>query len=111
MTISTRTMSFIALAALAAVVLVAPEANAAFDTAGTVTAGTELSKTIVSQLQGGWGIAIGLVMAAYGLYTWLIKQETWGVLVIFGGIFLTILPTFMAKSSGAVKATVEAVAK
>jgi hypothetical protein len=43
-------------------------------------------------IRGNWGTIIGLVIALFGLYVWLIRQETWGVVVIIGGVLVTFFP-------------------
>ena len=43
-------------------------------------------------IRGNWGTIIGLLIALFGLYMWLVKQETWGIMVIVGGVMVTFFP-------------------
>lgn len=78
-------MSF---ALLAVVLTMAPESAMAT----SVNAGEELQTSIFNMLTGSLGTLIGLGIALFGLYMWLIQQSSWGIMVMIGGVALTAFP-------------------
>lgn len=55
-------------------------------------AGKETFELIKDLFTGNIGLIVGLVIAAYGLWKWLISQETWGLILVIGGVLITIFP-------------------
>lgn len=55
-------------------------------------AGEELLETVVGLVSGSMGTLIGLGIALFGLYMWLIQQASWGIMVMIGGVALTAFP-------------------
>ncbi len=43
-------------------------------------------------IAGNVGTLIGLGIALLGLYTWLVQQSSWGVIMIVGGVAITAFP-------------------
>lgn len=84
---------------IAAVLSVAPELAmaAAENSSGDFTASTtfgKLSTFVKDEFFSGKGIGFmaGLAVSLYGLYLWLIKQETtWGLTAVVGGVVVTAL--------------------
>lgn len=80
---------FVAFAALILTML--PDVAAAAGT-GTQAAGGELLVTVSNLVKGSLGTLIGLGIALFGLYMWLIQQASWGIMVMIGGVALTAFP-------------------
>lgn len=55
-------------------------------------AGEELQTSIFNMLTGSIGTLVGLGIALFGLYIWLIQQSSWGIMVMIGGVALTAFP-------------------
>ena len=75
--------------------LIAPEALA--QSGGTLTDATQnvgqsALGGVSSLLSGNIALVIGLCLGVFGLWTWLVKQETWGIILILGGVVLTAFP-------------------
>ncbi len=66
-------------------------ANAAATNAGAGTA-----TDILNIITGNIGTLIGLGIALLGLYTWLVQQSSWGVIMIIGGVAVTAFPGLFA---------------
>jgi|GEM_PF-2518859 len=43
-------------------------------------------------IESNYGLFIGLLVAALGLWRWLMSQDSWGVMLIIGGIVITAFP-------------------
>lgn len=56
------------------------------------TAGGAFTNTFVQTLQGNIGLLIGLGIAFFGLWTWIMSQNSWGIVMIIGGIAVTAFP-------------------
>ena len=67
---------------------------------GMAQPGSSVLNDFVDSLQGGYGTAAGLGVALFGLYMWIIKQASWGIIVIIGGVILTSSPSFYTAISG-----------
>lgn len=60
--------------------------NAAGDAGGSLlNAGAGL-------MESNYGLFVGLIIAALGLWRWLMSQDSWGVMLILGGIAITAFP-------------------
>ena len=75
------------LALVAGFTMLAPEA-----VAQSTDLGGNFAETLMKTLRGNGGIFIGVAIALLGLYTWLMKQNTWGVVMIIGGVAFTAFP-------------------
>jgi peptidoglycan/LPS O-acetylase OafA/YrhL len=52
---------------------------------------------------GNLGFFIGLILAVWGIWTWVVKQETTaGILMIIGGVLITVAPGVMNFFGGTV---------
>ena len=58
--------------------------------------GGTLKTDITNMITGNIGTVVGLVIALFGLYMWLVQQATWGLMVILGGVCVTIFPGIFA---------------
>lgn len=78
---------------LAVALVMMPESAMAqsIDTDSTA-AGEELLDTVLGLVTGSMGTLIGLGIALFGLYMWLIQQSSWGIMVMIGGVALTAFP-------------------
>lgn len=57
------------------------------------TAGDSLKDTFLGVVTGNLGLVVGLAIAFLGLWTWIVGQEAFaGIIMIIGGILLTMLP-------------------
>lgn len=84
-------MSF---ALLAVVLTMAPESAMAAGVGDTTSqgAGAELLDSTLGLITGSLGTLIGLGIALFGLYMWLIQQSSWGIMVMIGGVAITAFP-------------------
>ncbi len=55
-------------------------------------AGASLKQDIVAVFQGDLGFLVGLAISVFGLYTWLIKQASWGIVLLIAGGLVTVFP-------------------
>jgi type IV secretory pathway VirB2 component (pilin) len=68
-------------------------------------AGGSLLTDINNMLGGSVGTIAGLGIAVLGLYMWLVQQASWGIVMIIGGVLITIFPqVFTGLKSGVTKA-------
>lgn len=81
------TVMFVALAATVFAML--PEAALA---QSADQAGEDLMQNVLNMMTGSLGTLIGLGIALFGLYMWLIQQSSWGIMVMIGGVALTAFP-------------------
>lgn len=57
---------------------------------------------------GNLGLFLGLLLAVWGIWTWVVKQETMaGILMIAGGVLITIAPGVMNFMSSIVNPIVD----
>lgn len=82
-----KSIKFLGLVAVLAVM--AAEPALAQD---ATNAGESITTELVDLVQGNIGTAIGLAIALFGLWTWIVKQTTWGIVMIIGGVILTAFP-------------------
>lgn len=83
-------MMFVAFAAMILTML--PEAAMAQSAGSSTAAGDQLLDTVLGLVTGSMGTLIGLGIALFGLYMWLIQQASWGIMVMIGGVALTAFP-------------------
>lgn len=81
------TVMFVALAAT--VLTMIPEVAMA---QSADAAGDELMANVLDMMRGSLGTLVGLGIALFGLYMWLIQQSSWGIMVMIGGVALTAFP-------------------
>lgn len=66
----------------------------------TTTSSTAVGSTALSDVAklvtGNIGTLIGLGIALLGLYTWLVQQSSWGIVMIIGGVAVTAFPGLFA---------------
>jgi hypothetical protein len=74
---------------LAVVLIMTPELAIAAD---SDNAGEELLDSVFGLITGSLGTLIGLGIALFGLYMWLIQQSSWGIMVMIGGVAVTAFP-------------------
>lgn len=78
--------------ALVGLVALAPEALANVDSTAQ-GAGSSVITGINSVISGNIGLFIGVGLALFGLYTWLVAQNTGtGIIMIIGGVAVTAFP-------------------
>ena len=82
-------LTFMSFAVLAVVLTMAPEAAMAQD---ATAAGGDLLASVLGMVSGSLGTLIGLGIALFGLYMWLIQQSSWGIMVMIGGVAVTAFP-------------------
>lgn len=81
---------FFVFALFGALLAMMPEMALANTTEGGV--GGDLFADIQRMMSGNLGTIVGLVLALFGLYTWLVQQASWGLMMIIGGVALTAFP-------------------
>ena len=75
--------------ALVAVVVLVPDLALAQNAEG---AGKATREAISEALKGNLGIMVGLGIAVYGLWQWIMSQNQWGLVIMLGGVALTAFP-------------------
>jgi hypothetical protein len=71
------------------------------------SAGSNLVSTFTDTITGNIGLFIGLLLTLWGLWTWIVKQDTGaGVTMIAGGVALTLLPNIFNGMRGVVDGVV-----
>ena len=75
---------------LALALVALPDLAEAADT--TTTAGSSLKTDIVNVFKGDIGFLVGLGVSVFGLYMWLIKQASWGLVMLIAGGLITVFP-------------------
>jgi hypothetical protein len=99
--------SLFTIALVAGLVMVGADAFAAVEPAGT--GGTKFRETLEGLVTGNIGLLVGLALAVFGIYTWVVKQETTaGLLLIVGGVLITIAPGVFNSLGGLVSPIVSA---
>jgi hypothetical protein len=64
-------------------------------------AGADFYADLQTALTGNIGTIAGLLIAIFGLYIWLVQQASWGIIMIIGGVLVTIFPqVFDSVSTG-----------
>ncbi len=84
----TKKMEFWLLALAAVAMALMPDVALAADP----TVGESVGEDLVALLKGNIGTIVGLGIALLGLYTWLVQQSGWGVIMIIGGVVVTAFP-------------------
>lgn len=82
-------LTFMSFALLAVVLTMAPDVASATN---AVDAGEDLLTNALGLISGSMGTLIGLGIALFGLYMWLIQQSSWGIMVMIGGVAVTAFP-------------------
>lgn len=54
--------------------------------------GGSLVNAAAGLMESNYGLFVGLIIAALGLWRWLMSQDSWGVMLIIGGIAITAFP-------------------
>ena len=54
--------------------------------------GQESVGALSDAIESNYGLLIGLGVAALGMWMWLIDQNTWGVVMMIGGVAITAFP-------------------
>ena len=49
-------------------------------------------QAVSDAIESNYGLLIGLGVAALGMWMWLIDQNTWGVVMMIGGVAITAFP-------------------
>lgn len=84
--------------------------TAAMTIMGAEAHAANLLTTLQSLITGNLGLFIGLILAVFGIWTWVVKQETMaGIMMIVGGVLITIAPGVMNTISSFVNPVVNAV--
>ncbi len=77
--------------AAAAVALLSPEL--ALAQSGNASGAGESGLAAFQDLfLGNVGLMVGLAIAAFGLWKWLMDQTSWGIILIIGGVLITAFP-------------------
>lgn len=72
------------------------------------SAGGQLKDTFLNIVTGNLGLVVGLAIAFLGLWTWIVGQEAFaGIIMIIGGILLTMLPGIFKGFRGMVAPVVD----
>lgn len=86
MMISNKTLFTVAL--LAGTLMLGSDAFAQVSDAGSSVLGS-----LEDAITGNIGLIVGLCLAVLGIWTWVVRQETAaGILLIIGGVLITITP-------------------
>ena len=92
----TKFLGFMGFALLAIVLTMAPDVASATAASApsnvSKATGGELLSQVLGMVSGSMGTLIGLGIALFGLYMWLIQQSSWGIMVMIGGVALTAFP-------------------
>lgn len=67
-------------------------------------AGATLLGDLNTALGGSLGTIAGLIIAVLGLYMWLVQQASWGIVMIIGGVLITVFPQLFDSIKGGVDA-------
>lgn len=79
---------------MAVLMLTAPEALA------QTNPGSDLINDVMSMLTGNIGTLVGLGIALFGFYMWIVQQASWGIMVMIGGVALTAFPSIFEGMQG-----------
>ena len=60
--------------------------------AQTITAGDDTLRAITDAFQSNGGVIVGLLLAMLGLWQWIVSQNSWGLVMIIGGVIITAFP-------------------
>lgn len=84
--------------------------TAAMTIMGAQAQAADLLATLQGLVTGNLGLFIGLLLAVFGIWTWVVKQETMaGIMMIIGGVLITIAPGVMNTFSSFLNPVVDAV--
>ena len=87
-----RLHSILSIAALAVATLLLIEPTFA-QVGNAATSGNTALKTLEGTITGNIGFLIGLAIAFFGVWTWIVNQNTGaGILMIIGGVLITMVP-------------------
>lgn len=93
--ISTKNFSMMMFAGLVAVLFTVMP-----DMAHAAATGDNAVSDISALITGNIGTLIGLGIALLGLYTWLVQQSSWGIVMIIGGVAVTAFPGLFNSMQG-----------
>lgn len=89
-----RLSSILSITALALAAVLLSEPTFAQGTGAAGTAGSTAFNTFQSAITGNIGFLIGLAIAFFGVWTWIVQQNTGaGILMIIGGVLITMVPS------------------
>mgnify|MGYP003394739341 CR=1 FL=1 len=82
--------ALLSVAFIAGFVLLGTDAYAAAD---ATMVGNPLLQLVEKSMTNSLGLFLGLCLAVFGIWTWVVKQETLaGLLMIVGGVLITVSP-------------------
>lgn len=80
------------LAAVAAMTLTAVEPT--FATTSGADVGSSFFDSLTGMITGNIGFFLGLLLAVWGIWVWVVQQKTGpGVMMIIGGVLITLTPS------------------
>lgn len=85
-------MTFGLFALLAVIFTMAPDVALAQTAPGVDDKGASFLNAFAGGMESNFGLMVGLILAALGLWRWLMSQDSWGVMMIVGGIVITAFP-------------------
>lgn len=88
----TLSLAFIMVFAMALTLMPEMAFAQSVGSAGLQDAGGAFTASFVQTIQGNIGLLIGLGIAFFGLWTWIMSQNSWGIVMIIGGIAVTAFP-------------------
>ena len=95
-----RLHSILSIAALALAALLLAEPTFA---QGATLAGNNAFRTFQDVITGNIGFLIGMAIAFFGVWTWIVNQNTGaGILMIIGGVLITMVPALFDGARGLV---------
>ncbi len=77
---------------LASVMALVPGVASAEVVAPTAIGGAGAVGALTGLIQSNYGVLIGLGVAAFGLWMWLMDQSSWGIVMMIGGVAITAFP-------------------
>jgi type IV secretory pathway VirB2 component (pilin) len=93
---------------MALMVLAAPAFAQSTGNAGDV--GSEFFNSLQDMITGNVGFFLGLAITVLGIWTWVIKQQTGaGVIMIIGGVLITLSPSLFNSAQNFLNDTLETV--
>jgi type IV secretory pathway VirB2 component (pilin) len=99
----------VATLALAALLLIEPTFAQAVSPAGGAAfqSGNTALQTLQGTITGNIGFLIGLAIAFFGVWTWIVQQNTGaGILMIIGGVLITMVPQIFTGAQSLVSGVV-----
>lgn len=90
---------------LAVALIVEPGNALAASSGGAAGAGSAMSKDVADLITGNLGAVIGLGVSLFGLWLWLMQQNSWGLAILIFGAAITAFPgLFNSVQSGFISA-------